>query len=477
MKNLLLIICFIVFSSSFAKADVYGGWNDNTLNSFSPLVREDPDVINIENNYKSNIFLLLQKNKDIETDLTVMELKLTQLEVPTFYYQLNSFNNLDQYMNLLVKVCPGAVVSSTFYDWRDPSKYRSVAGLHNGYDIALAAGSPVIAGWNGVVTAIVPWYGSEYGVTVTNKDGISVTYGHISPYARYGQDISIGTLIGFVVVDHVDIKMRDSQGMFIDFGSSSQASELVIKKKDNSSFINLIKADKYLLFARSSINNQYAYMEYLNKSILYYNLKNRKILKRNFELTENYSKSIKLFSEGCIAKKNLEKSRMEFLMATFGRFKACKERISFRLRIMPEGLSIIEDENRIVRENLKKSLSYTGALKQERLLKLSKLERSNDYVKVFLLDCKSEGMLKEKSKNASKFPPLSLGMKQSKTALLEKELKEAEKFLFNARSQYENAQQLYSLGYISKKDMNELGDNYQKALSLYRELQEKLLKL
>jgi multidrug resistance efflux pump len=60
---------------------------------------------------------------------------------------------------------------------------------------------------------------------------------------------------------------------------------------------------------------------------------------------------------------------------------------------------------------------------------------------------------------------------------MEKELKDAETLLLNARSQYENAQQLYSLGYISKKDMNQLGDNYQKALSLYRDLQEKLLKL
>jgi len=477
MKKILLIICFVIFLYSFAKADIYGGWNDNTLNSLSNPIREDPNVVNIENNYKSNIFILLQKNKDIETELTVMELKLTRLEVPEFDYQLNSFNNLEQYMNLLVKVCPGAFVSSTFYDWRDVSKYRSVSGLHNGYDIALPAGSPVIAGWNGFVTSIAQWYGSEYGVTVTNKDGVSVTYGHISPDVRNGQDISIGTLLGFVVVDHVDIKMRDSQGAFIDFGASSQSSELIIKKKDNSRCINLIKSDKYLLCAQSSINNQYAYMEYLTKSALYYNLKKQKILKINFKLAEKCFKNIKLFSDGCIAKKNLDKSRTDFLETTLDRYKASGEYLSFKLKIMPEALSIIGEENKIAMENLKKSLSYTEQSKQERLLELNNLEKSNDYIKAFLSDFCAAGNLKEKSESTSKFPPLSLGLKQSKTVVAEKELKESEKILFDAREQYENARRLYSLGYISKKKMNELGDSYEKALSAYRTIQEKLLKL
>lgn len=111
----------------------------------------------------------------------------------------------------------GAYVSSGFHDWRTVSKYRSRAGLHAGYDIAMLANTPVRAAWPGTVVAIAPWYGREYGVTVRDARGYEATYGHISPSVAVGTRVDVGQVLGSVVVDHVDVKMRDSRGNLVDF--------------------------------------------------------------------------------------------------------------------------------------------------------------------------------------------------------------------------------------------------------------------
>lgn len=111
----------------------------------------------------------------------------------------------------------GAYVSSGFQDWRTVSKYRRHPGLHNGYDIAMRAGTPVRAAWPGVVVAVTPWYGSEFGVTVRSADGTETTYGHIAPWVAVGRRVEAGTILGSVVVDHVDVKMKDAGGTFVDF--------------------------------------------------------------------------------------------------------------------------------------------------------------------------------------------------------------------------------------------------------------------
>ncbi len=115
-----------------------------------------------------------------------------------------------------------AWVSSTFYDWRTLSRYRSQAGLHLGYDIALPFGTPVSNGWEGIVTSIAPWGGGEYGITITQPGGMSVTYGHLTPLVAVGQRVVPGTVLGRVASDHVDIKMRDASGHYVPFGESSQ---------------------------------------------------------------------------------------------------------------------------------------------------------------------------------------------------------------------------------------------------------------
>lgn len=118
---------------------------------------------------------------------------------------------------------PGAVVTSGFYDWRTVSQYRSRAGLHLGYDIAMPAGSPVRAGWSGSVVSVAPWTDTQWGITVLSGSGLEVTYGHLSPSVSVGDAIQVGDVVGTVVVDHVDVKMRDTAGNYVDFGKDGSA--------------------------------------------------------------------------------------------------------------------------------------------------------------------------------------------------------------------------------------------------------------
>jgi hypothetical protein len=103
---------------------------------------------------------------------------------------------------------------------RTPSMYRLIGGLHNGYDIAYPPGTRIVAGWPGRVTSVANWYGAEYGVTVASADGFQTTYGHLEPSVRSGDWVEPGDVVGRVVRDHVDIKMRDAVGRYVDFGRS-----------------------------------------------------------------------------------------------------------------------------------------------------------------------------------------------------------------------------------------------------------------
>jgi multidrug resistance efflux pump len=55
-------------------------------------------------------------------------------------------------------------------------------------------------------------------------------------------------------------------------------------------------------------------------------------------------------------------------------------------------------------------------------------------------------------------------------------LKDAEISLEDSRQNYEKAQNLYASGYISRKDLDMSGDNYQRALANYREIHNLLMR-
>jgi len=121
-------------------------------------------------------------------------------------------------------LCPEAVLTSGFYDWRTVSRYRRNPGLHLGYDIAMPAGTPVRAGWPGAVVSVAPWTEGEWGLTVRSASGSEVTYGHIRPSLSVGDPVRVGTIVGTISIDHVDVKMRDLAGNYVDFGGQAPGS-------------------------------------------------------------------------------------------------------------------------------------------------------------------------------------------------------------------------------------------------------------
>lgn len=143
--------------------------------------------------------------------------------LPTTTTAPTMINSLDHFVMLQKGVYPQACVVAGFYDWRTTSRWRSRAGLHFGYDIAMPYGTPFVSGWSGTVTSIVPWYGEEYGITLALADGNSVTYGHVSPAVKVGDTVQVGQVTGFIRLDHVDVKMRDNTGNFVDFGNGKSS--------------------------------------------------------------------------------------------------------------------------------------------------------------------------------------------------------------------------------------------------------------
>lgn len=136
---------------------------------------------------------------------------------------LSAVSTLAQLVDLQRISYPQACVTSTFYDYRTVSIYRSHAGLHLGYDIAMPAGAEVRVGWPGSVVSIAPWYTNQWGVTVRSSNGTEVTYGHIVPSVRVGDTLAVGSVVGKVSLDHVDVKMRDGNGNYVPFGESGGA--------------------------------------------------------------------------------------------------------------------------------------------------------------------------------------------------------------------------------------------------------------
>ncbi|MBS2036397.1 peptidoglycan DD-metalloendopeptidase family protein [bacterium] len=137
-------------------------------------------------------------------------------------YASSGARDLADYVTMQQRFFPGAVVTAGFYDWRTTSRYRGHAGLHLGYDVAMPYGCPFSAGWSGTVTAIVVWSGEEHGITVQHPDGSSVTYGHVSPKCVVGQHVQAGEPIGTIAYNHVDVKMRDANGNYVDFGGNGR---------------------------------------------------------------------------------------------------------------------------------------------------------------------------------------------------------------------------------------------------------------
>ena len=145
---------------------------------------------------------------------------LPQLPVPASVASTQDFSGtpLEEILTEVRQEAPYAQVTSEYDDYRAGHR-RAGRNKHGGYDIGLAAGTAVPAAWPGRVVEILPWGGSEHGITVAVGD-VKVTYGHLIPRVRLGQLVHTGMPLGLVARDHVDIKMRAGNG-FVDFGKEN----------------------------------------------------------------------------------------------------------------------------------------------------------------------------------------------------------------------------------------------------------------
>ena len=128
---------------------------------------------------------------------------------------------LGQLLTTLRQKFPAAEITGRFWDPRSISIYRSHAGFHYGYDVAMPAGTVVPAAWPGKVVTVTPWYGQEHGISVVTGQR-EATYGHLIPLVQPGQRVQVGQAVGIVARNHVDVKMRGAGGKFIDFGAGPE---------------------------------------------------------------------------------------------------------------------------------------------------------------------------------------------------------------------------------------------------------------
>lgn len=203
---------------------------------------------------------------------------------------------------------PQVFVASTFYDYRTVSIYRRNAGLHLGYDIAMPYGTPVSVGWDGVVTSILPWTDTQYGVTVESPGGMSVTYGHIAPGVSIGQRVSAGQTIGYIRLDHVDVKMRDASGQYIPFGENSDSAAAIAVARPNVDRNALLTA---WLVAKSTYQQAEDELFYAQNASQKLALEKRSAERRKEALDRTLDQIADADQEGLISRRRLEELKAE----------------------------------------------------------------------------------------------------------------------------------------------------------------------
>lgn len=201
---------------------------------------------------------------------------------------------LGQLLSTVRSKYPEAIVTGRFNDPRTVSIYRSHAGLHYGYDVAIPGGSVVPAAWDGEVVAITPWYGQEEGISVVTGSR-EATYGHLIPLVKVGQKVKTGDPVGIVARDHVDVKMRGPAGEFIDYGAGDAefAVAAVTPEQRNRA---------YLLARYQFLRNQQQLQDAQRER--------KRVLKSGEESSELKAKDAeyaRLYEEGAIARIDYEK--------------------------------------------------------------------------------------------------------------------------------------------------------------------------
>ncbi len=259
---------------------------------------------------------------------------------------------LGQLLSTVRSKYPEAIVTGRFNDPRTVSIYRSHAGLHYGYDVAIPGGSVVPAAWDGEVVAITPWYGQEEGISVVTGSR-EATYGHLIPLVKVGQKVKTGDPVGIVARDHVDVKMRGPAGEFIDYGAgdAEYAVAPVTPEQRNRAY----------LFARYQfLRNQQLLQEAQNER--------KRVLKSGEEAGELKAKDAEyaqLYQEGAIARIDYEKMHKQ-MGASLKQAKSKPARLkelAVRITGLNSQLSQSRDQLGEAQKqvNVKSALSYLNA--------------------------------------------------------------------------------------------------------------------
>jgi len=243
--------------------------------SLCPTVLASSEAESLQDIYLRKLHACKQTDTELKARLAGAKLKLLQLSnirsAPVTKVTITSISPLTDYLNLLRKYFPLAEVTGRFQDWRTTSKYRRRAGLHNGYDIYLEKGTKIPVLWAGTVTDVINWYGEEYGVTVASPGGLYLTYGHVSPRVEPGQKVSRGDIIALCWSDHVDLKLRDSAGNFVDFakfiGVTKKLPPVTYEKQKKIAACHILLIESLI-----HLNIAEAYMDYINTMSSYYSV-------------------------------------------------------------------------------------------------------------------------------------------------------------------------------------------------------------
>lgn len=239
---------------------------------------------------------------------------------------------------------PYAEVTSGFYDWRTVSQYRRNPGLHLGYDIAMPAGTPVRAGWSGTVVSVAPWTGTEWGITVVSGSGMEVTYGHLSPTVHVGDGIAVGDVVGTVAYDHVDVKMRDGAGNYVDFGGkgtvpASPWGPLPVASREAQMVAWLV--------ARNSLELAEEELDGRKREQASGSIERRQLERRVAELAETVPLMARYVEEGLVARVEAEKTRADYAEA-----KKKLARLKARQKKGPESLAALQRQVKAARNRL-----------------------------------------------------------------------------------------------------------------------------
>ncbi|MBS2033392.1 M23 family metallopeptidase [bacterium] len=247
---------------------------------------------------------------------------------------------------------PEAVVTGRFSDPRTVSIYRSHAGLHYGYDVAIPGGSVVPAAWEGEVVAITPWYGQEEGISVVTGSR-EATYGHLIPLVKVGQRVKVGDPVGIVARDHVDVKMRGPAGEFIDYGAGEAEFTLAAVTPE--------QRNRAYLYARYQFLQTQQQLQEAKKD-------RQSLLKSGEESTRLKDKDAeyaRLYEEGAIARVDYEtmhKQMNESLKRAKSkpaRLKEASDRIArLSSQLEQSRKQLLESQKQV---NLKEALSYLNA--------------------------------------------------------------------------------------------------------------------